>query len=111
VALKGTFVTPKDAGCIARRRSSRDAEACTGVVPRHGRKVGAGRYAEYADCTLAPDAVAAGATHGEVTPDDTRRIAGGRFSNDAEACAAVIPKHGGRTVRGRYAPYADCTLA
>ena len=105
------LVTPKDTGrtIASLGHIADDADACAGVVPKHGGKPGAGGFAVNANCTLAPDAVAATAAHGEVTADDTRRIAGGRFSNDAKACAGVNPFHGDRPVLGRFAQYANCT--
>jgi hypothetical protein len=52
------LMTPKDTGrtIAGVGHISPDADACAGVVPQHGSKPGAGRCAEYANCTLAPDA-------------------------------------------------------
>jgi hypothetical protein len=107
---------------------SHDADACAGVVPEHGGKSGfegcadyadyalaadtvavrTGLFAEYADFTLTPDTNPAGF----VTPKDTSRTIAtlGHISHDADACAGVVPSHGGKPGAGRCAEYADSTL-
>jgi hypothetical protein len=101
-----SLVTPKDAGrtIAVLGHISHDANACAEVVPKHGGMPDGGGFAEYADSTLAVDTVA---VRVGVTPNDTGRKAHVCFSHDAEARAGVNPFHGGRTVRGRFAPYAD----
>jgi hypothetical protein len=71
------------------------------VVPPHGGKAGGGGYADYADSALAADTVT-GTAHALVTPKDTGRTSTGlgHISHDADACAGVVPKHGGKPVGG-----------
>gem|GEM_PF-5688665 len=99
-------VPPENAGSTALGRVSHDAEAFAFVIPEHGAKPGAGRYADHADATFTADALAIRAL---VTPNDAGRIARLRFPYYAKACARMLAFHRGRSVTGRFADYAGST--